>query len=362
MNRKMLAFNIADDLRELIRTGKLPVGAPVLSAKQLAEKYAVSPQTANKAMVMLMEESLLRRVRGSGTFVADNASAIHSKRFGTGFVIPQFDPFSVRVAFETWRDCSTEYLRKLGHQTVPVQFESLIESAQARAALENLDGLILPYSVSHDIRVIRNIVALGIPTVVIMHDIVFPHPYNQVVPDIFHGFLQMAQLLLKRGRERIVVASYGKESVTMTSREQTLILAALAAGFRRENITGVYGCLSAGDSGRLCGRDIYPHLPKGRADTAVVALSDFIGFGIIDELRREGLTPGKDMALLSYDDLEGDGLCPFGEPVMTSLRIPRQRIAERAAELLIARSEYRGEPEYLAVSVPVRLILRQSFR
>lgn len=361
MNRKMLSIQIADELRSQIRSGKLPVNAPVMSSKQLAEHYGVSAQTANKAVVMLMEEQLLRRVQGSGTFVMENAQAIRQKCFGSGFVMPQYDPLVLRTAFEPWRDEAELSLKKLGHLTMPILFEQLIDECEGLKALEGLDGLLLPFSVAHDIRVMRTILAAKIPTVTIMHDTALPHPYHQVIPDIFHGFYQMALRLKKAGITKLVVASYGKEHPTMIPREQSLAAAALAAGYDKMDIRCAYGELSAGDTGRLCGRDLYSELPRGEMHTAVIALSDFIAFGIVDEMRRVGLQPGSDLHLLSYDDLEGSGLCPFGKPLLTSLCIPRKAIAERAAELLIERSEYRGAPETVVVSLPVNLTIRQSF-
>jgi GntR family transcriptional regulator len=57
-------------LREQIRGGHLGTGDRVPSEPQLAQKYAVSRDTAQRALAMLADEGLIRRRRGVGSVVA----------------------------------------------------------------------------------------------------------------------------------------------------------------------------------------------------------------------------------------------------------------------------------------------------
>jgi GntR family transcriptional regulator len=60
-------------LREILRRTverELPPGAPIPSERELAERYAVSRLTVRSAIGKLVEEGLLTRVRGKGTFTA----------------------------------------------------------------------------------------------------------------------------------------------------------------------------------------------------------------------------------------------------------------------------------------------------
>lgn len=56
-------------LRKLIRAGDLPVGSQFLTERQVAERFAVSRITANKALASLVSEGLLDFRKGVGTFV-----------------------------------------------------------------------------------------------------------------------------------------------------------------------------------------------------------------------------------------------------------------------------------------------------
>ena len=60
-------------LREILRRSveqELPPGSPIPSERELAERYHVSRLTVRSAIGKLVEEGLLSRVRGKGTFTA----------------------------------------------------------------------------------------------------------------------------------------------------------------------------------------------------------------------------------------------------------------------------------------------------
>ena len=56
-------------LREQIVSGKYPADSRVPSEHQIAARFAVSRVTARQAIQFLEREGLLRRIRGSGTYV-----------------------------------------------------------------------------------------------------------------------------------------------------------------------------------------------------------------------------------------------------------------------------------------------------
>jgi GntR family transcriptional regulator len=65
-----LSAQLAQLLRELIRTGQLAPGDRVPSEPQLAREHAVSRDTAQRALAMLADEGLITRRRGVGSIVA----------------------------------------------------------------------------------------------------------------------------------------------------------------------------------------------------------------------------------------------------------------------------------------------------
>jgi DNA-binding transcriptional regulator YhcF (GntR family) len=65
-----LSAQLAQFLRELIRSGQLAPGDRVPSEPQLARDHAVSRDTAQRALAMLADEGLITRRRGVGSIVA----------------------------------------------------------------------------------------------------------------------------------------------------------------------------------------------------------------------------------------------------------------------------------------------------
>jgi DNA-binding transcriptional regulator YhcF (GntR family) len=65
-----LSAQLAQLLRELMRSGQLAVGDRVPSEPQLARDHAVSRDTAQRALAMLADEGLITRRRGVGSIVA----------------------------------------------------------------------------------------------------------------------------------------------------------------------------------------------------------------------------------------------------------------------------------------------------
>ena len=60
---------LADILRERIRSGELQPNRPIPSLVALVQEYAVARGTASKAVAVLVDEGLVRQVPGKGAFV-----------------------------------------------------------------------------------------------------------------------------------------------------------------------------------------------------------------------------------------------------------------------------------------------------
>lgn len=62
---------IRENLRTLIKQGNLKPGDPILSEKELCKQFGVSRMTVRQALSNLVEEKLLYRKQGKGTFVKE---------------------------------------------------------------------------------------------------------------------------------------------------------------------------------------------------------------------------------------------------------------------------------------------------
>ena len=62
-------IQVANELRQQIRSGQLPPGRRVPSESDLEQIYGVARSTARKAIALLRDEGLVETVRGKGSFV-----------------------------------------------------------------------------------------------------------------------------------------------------------------------------------------------------------------------------------------------------------------------------------------------------
>lgn len=67
-------LQIADDLRERIRTGEMAPGSPLPSTTRLAETYEVSLGVVKMAVGTLRTEGLVVGQQGKGVFVREDAA------------------------------------------------------------------------------------------------------------------------------------------------------------------------------------------------------------------------------------------------------------------------------------------------
>ena len=89
--------------------------------------------------------------------------------------------------------------------------------------------------------------------------------------------------------------------------------------------------------------------------TAMI-INDHSASGVYDALKEAGLEVGKDISVIGCDDLSW---ASHMHPPLTTVRIPRSRLAKRAVEILenlIARNEH----VFDSVTMPVQLMIRES--
>jgi LacI family transcriptional regulator len=94
--------------------------------------------------------------------------------------------------------------------------------------------------------------------------------------------------------------------------------------------------------------------------TAIVAASDLMALAALQAIRDAGLQPGRDVAVVGFDDIEAAALA---HPPLTTIRQDREKLgtlaAERALEL-IEHGDVRGNDTILPVELVVRASTAQS--
>jgi GntR family transcriptional regulator len=69
--------HIADEIEQLIESGKLPVGAPLPNERRMAENLGVSLGTARRAVELLRDRRLVVTLKSKGTYVVSTGNQDH---------------------------------------------------------------------------------------------------------------------------------------------------------------------------------------------------------------------------------------------------------------------------------------------
>lgn len=131
------------------------------------------------------------------------------------------------------------------------------------------------------------------------------------------------------------------------------------AGFKRTmerhglNAERIVPCPVTRGAGYQAIRDL---LSEPEPPSAAVAYNDRVGLGIIAGLTDDGLTVGRDFALVGFDDLEQ---AVVSRPALTTIATRPQTVGQEAARLLIARLERPDDPPETRY-VPTQLVVRDS--
>jgi LacI family transcriptional regulator len=95
-----------------------------------------------------------------------------------------------------------------------------------------------------------------------------------------------------------------------------------------------------------------PDLP-----TAVIAGNDLSAIGALHAIHRAGLKVPGDISIIGFDDIH---LAEFTEPPLTTIRVPREDVANRVFSWLISQIEGAPQCEALGDLVETVLVRRQS--
>jgi LacI family transcriptional regulator len=90
--------------------------------------------------------------------------------------------------------------------------------------------------------------------------------------------------------------------------------------------------------------------------TAALCLNDAVAFGVCDGLRARRLEPGRDFAVVGFDDVIE---AKSAVPALTTVSVDPQGMGRRAAQLLLKQINA-GSAEAEAIQTAVRLVVRES--
>ena len=330
------------DLLRDLHQGVLRPGDLLPAETALAQKYGISRTSVRTAIASLVEQGMLERRQGAGTFVAGGALSTH-RALTISLVVPDInDPFIAAIG--------SGIAGALGNQGT-----LLIQSSNGSSDTENanleyivqtrLDGaIVFPNWGVLNLEALARLKLAGIPFVLV--DRHFPgFAADSVTVDNFGGAFQATTHLVSLGHRRIAhlqgtdcsanhdrrdgflaalaeadLPCYPHYLLKMDAAADRKDAAWLADRFEPDRQWGLRNTLRLME---------LPHPP-----TAIFAGNDFQALGAIEALRQLGRRIPEEISVCGFDGLTLGRHFPIP---LTTIAQPANRIGEEAMRLLLRR-------------------------
>lgn len=213
------------------------------------------------------------------------------------------------------------------------------------------DGLILCPADNTDLESLRPILNRRLSTVLIARDIE-DSSLDFVGNDGKLALKLVTEHLISLGHKRIAMIGGGQRT-SASKRRRSGFYSALKVHNIPLDTTLVIDCDTTPKGGEDSIQRIM-RLPS--PPTAAVCFADLVALGVLSGLHHMNLIPGKDMAVVSCDDIEE---ASRGYVQLTTARIQKSEIGRRAAEMLLERIEHPQRAPQKILFKP-QLIIRKS--
>jgi DNA-binding LacI/PurR family transcriptional regulator len=164
------------------------------------------------------------------------------------------------------------------------------------------------------------------------------------------GMQRIVEYLYSLGHRRM--AFVGHHGTLDPLRERETAFQATLSRF-----TDVASAMATSADGPLGGRQaIHQLIDSGFQPTAVICVNDYMAIGVLRELRDKGLRVPDDVSVTGFDNIQ---LAEFLYPALTTVNIPRRRIAEMIFDSLVP-SRDRAAPPPNPILIEPELVVRES--
>lgn len=357
---------ITRTLREELATGHYGVGGRIPSETQLVRRFSVSRPTVGRALRTLVEEGLIERRPGSGTFAvgrSDNGTPQGAKGRLLALLMPDFGNTEIFQLISgeiaslarvnnyhlLWSGSSQPTrVKDVSRQHAESLCEQFIDKGVAGVFLT-------PYELIPEKEELNRWMAVtlreaGIPVVLIDRDI-SPFPlrsdFDVVGVDNLAGGYMLAEHFIKLGCRRVAFVMREKSAPTASAR---------AAGFREafEKLKSPGNIrVHEGDPSDL---KFVKGLLKPPRPHAIACTNDHTAARLMQTLDRLNVKVPNDIRVTGFDDVV---FATLVSPPLTTVQQPCRKIGQLAFRAMLSRLENPTLP-VSQINVAPRLVVRDT--
>lgn len=319
-----------------------------VNLKQLAHALGISQTTVSRALNGFPEvsEKTRRKVLDMAQQLNYSPSP-HATKLATGksktigHVVPQADHMMINPLFsdfiagagETYSDAGYDMLMSI----VPRELEE--KTYYKLIASKRVDGMMVHAPLMEDTR-ISLLQQLEMPFVVHGRSAEDDSSYSWLDVNNRRSFQRATKFLIDLGHRRIGFLN-GLESMTFAQRRRTGYLEALASAGIDPDPQIMFSEEMMEPYGYRCTREM---LSLAERPSAIVSSSILPAMGSVRAIQEAGLIPGRDISIITHDDVLSF-LSNSGDiPMFTAVRSSIKAAGKRCAEMLIEAIENPGTP------------------
>lgn len=308
--------------------------SPSTVSRAFSRPGRVSAQTAEK--IRQVAEELGYRAREVARTTAKSTTKV------LGLAVADItNPFNFRVI----RGCQAAAAEAGFVVTLnDAQESEALEREMLRRSMPLLDGLIIASSRLSDTEL--RTVAKSIPTVVLNRRVAGLHC---IIPDMGHGVRKAAEHLIALGHRNITYLAGPEASWADGMRWRAMRDSAKELGFTEHRV-GPFAPTIQGGRGAA-------EVIAARRLKAVVCYNDLMAIGLMQGLAERGIKVPEQVSVVGFDNIFASALIT---PGLTTVAAPLTMLGDSAVRYIVAALTGHKAADSAPVSVPVRLIVRQS--
>lgn len=357
MEDRQTKYNdIVHYLENLMESGELKPGDKLPSENELTERFMLSRQTVRKAVGLLEERGAVRRVRGSGTYVSFDRRENLERRnriavvttYVDSYIFPKTIQGIERILFERGYSVQISFTDNMIEREKNVLTDLISRDDVAGIIVEGTkSGLPNP-----NLSLYRQLMNRRIPILFI--NTFYP---ELDVPHVSLNDVKAAETavnyLIKKGH-RNIGAILKLDDGQGRMRYLGYLRAMEAAGLTVTDSRMVWIDTDESKQLNYCRDKI---LNRVEECSALFCYNDQIAFQLIRMLTERGIRVPEDVSVVGMDDSD---LALHSEIPITSLPHPKEKLGEKAAEVLL--DMIMGRKGEHAVEFDTRVVERQSVK
>ena len=343
---------VKEIVREEISKRKLKPGDRIPSEERIAKKHGVSLGTVRQAMAELVNEGLIYKEQGKGTFIAERKK---EKTFTIGLLFTDIgNPFFSQLARSIQE--KAHFLKySVVYYNTDDQFSRAVESINMLIK-RRVDGVILLSILKkkQEEELIRKLKENGIPFVYLDRYLNKPTS-DYIIIDNFSGVRQGMEYLISLGHKRIGCISaqpYARMKQRVKAYEKIV---------KEHNLVTEDSLIQISDL--LDDKGGYDAANKlfsiKNRPTAIFATNDIIAIGACRAAKDRGIKIPQDLSLVGFDDIETSSHI---EVPLTTISQPINEMGEMAVKILVEKSEKEDSEKLQRVVLEPKLVIRESCR